>query len=134
MANPIKLSANESPLGPSPKAVEAYLAAADSLAIYPDGSALALREALAAQHGLNPDQIVCGFGSDELLQLLPQAYAGPGDEVIHTAHGFLVYKLAATAAGATAVSVPEPNLVADVDAILAAVTEKTENCFFGQSE
>ena len=129
VANPIKLSANESPLGPSPKAVEAYLAAADSLAIYPDGSALALREALAAQHGLNPDQIVCGFGSDELLQLLPQAYAGPGDEVIHTAHGFLVYKLAATAAGATAVSVPEPNLVADVDAILAAVTEKTKIVF-----
>ncbi|MGC6512111.1 MAG: histidinol-phosphate transaminase [Parvibaculales bacterium] len=127
--NPVKLSANETPLGPSPLAVEAYKAAADSLEIYPDGAALALREALAEKHGLDVGKIVCGFGSDELLQLLPQAYAGPGDEVIHTAHGFLVYKLAATAAGARAVSVAEPELTADVDLILEAVSQNTKIVF-----
>ncbi|MGC6472765.1 MAG: histidinol-phosphate transaminase [Parvibaculales bacterium] len=127
--NPVKLSANESPLGPSPLAVAAYKTAADNLEVYPDGAALALREVLAEKHGLDVDKIVCGFGSDELLQLLPQAYAGPGDEVIHTAHGFLVYKLAATAAGAKAISVPEPQLTADVDLMLAAVTQNTRIVF-----
>jgi len=127
--SPIKLSANETPLGPSPLAVEAYRTVADALEVYPDGSALALRQALADRHNLDVDKIVCGFGSDELLQLLPQAYAGPGDEVIHTAHGFLVYKLAATAAGARAVSVAEPELTADVDLILAAVTPATKIVF-----
>lgn len=126
---PIKLSANETPLGPSPFALEAYKSAAESLEIYPDGAALALRQALADKHNLDVEKIVCGFGSDELLQLLPQAYAGPGDEVIHTAHGFLVYKLAATAAGARAVSVMEPELTANVDLLLGAVTQNTKIVF-----
>jgi histidinol-phosphate aminotransferase len=124
-----KLSSNESPLGASPKAIGAYRAAAGELERYPDGSASALREALAAQHGLNAERIVCGAGSDELLSLLAQAYLSAGEEAIHSAHGFLVYPIVIRASGARAVAVPEKNLVADVDAILASVTAKTRMVF-----
>ena len=96
----MKLSANESALGPSPKAVAAYRKAANSLAIYPDGESLALRETLAAHHGLPVERIVCGAGSDELLYNLARAYAGPGDEVLYSEHGFNIYPIAARCAGA----------------------------------
>jgi histidinol-phosphate aminotransferase len=122
---PIKLSSNESALGPSPKAVEAVRAEAHNLARYPDGSAAALRMALATHYGLNAGRIVCGAGSDELLSLIANVYLGPGTEAIYTAHGFLVYPIATKAAGATPVVVPETNLHTDVDAILAAVTDRT---------
>ncbi len=129
VANPVKLSANETPLGPSPKAVAAYRAVADALAAYPDGNAAELRAALAAKHGLAENQIICGAGSDELLQLLAFAYAGAGDEVLATEHGFLVFQLAASAAGATPVPVAEVGLTAHVDNILAAVTGRTKIIF-----
>lgn len=125
----IKLSSNEGALGPSPKAMEAYRAAAETLHRYPDGHATALREALAARHGLEADRIVCGAGSDEIISLLCQAYAGPGGEVVHSAHGFLMYALSTKAAGGTPVSVPERNLVADVDGLLAAVNDDTRIVF-----
>ena len=124
-----KLSSNESPLGASPKAIEAFRAMADRLEFYPDGAAHDLREALAARHGLNPDRIVCGNGSDELLELLAHAYLGPGDEAIHTEHGFLVYPIAIKANGATPVVAPEKNLTADVDAILERVSGRTKMVF-----
>ncbi len=124
-----KLSSNEQPLGASPAAVAAYQTAASSLALYPDGSATALRGALAARYGLNAAHIVCGAGSDELLQLLAHAYLGPGDEAIYSQHGFLVYPIAIASSGATAVVAPEKNLVADVDAILALVTARTRMVF-----
>src|SRR5690606_24331634 len=117
------------PLGPSPRAVEAFRAAADTLALYPDGSATRLRTALARHYGLNADRIVCGAGSDELLSLLAYAYLGPGDEAIHTRHGFLVYEIAIRAAGATPVVAPEMDLKADVDAILDRVGERTRIVF-----
>ena len=98
----IKLSSNETPLGPSPHAVEAYREAAHRLDRYPDGSYASLREALGAFYGLNPAHIVCGNGSDELFHVLAQAYLGPGDEAIYTEHGFLVYRIAILAAGARA--------------------------------
>ena len=120
-----KLSSNETPFGPSPKAVEAFRAAAADLEIYPDGGARALREAIARAHGLDPARIVCGAGSDELLSLLAHAYVGPGDEGLFTEHGFLVYRIAILAAGGTPVVAPETNLTADVDAILARVTDRT---------
>jgi len=120
-----KLSSNETPLGPSPLAVEAYRASADKLHVYPDGSSRILREAIAAAYGLNPDRIICGNGSDELLTLLAQTYLLPGDEAIFTEHGFLVYRIAILAAGATPVVVPERDFRADVDAILGAVTRRT---------
>ncbi len=121
----VKLSSNETPLGPSPRAVEAYLAQAAHLSRYPDGSARPLREALAKLYGLDAARIVAGSGSDELLNLLAQAYLGPGDEAIYSEHGFLVYKIAILARGATPVPAPERDLTADVDAILARVTDAT---------
>ncbi len=125
----IKLSSNETPLGPSPLAVEAYREAACHLDRYPDGSHTALREALGAAHGLDPALIVCGNGSDELFHVLAQAYLGAGDEAIYTEHGFLVYRIAILAAGATPVIAPERNLTADVDAILGCVTPRTRAVF-----
>jgi len=124
-----KLSSNETPLGASPQAIQAYLAEAERLHDYPDGSATALREAIGRMYGLDPDRIVCGAGSDDLLNLLARAYLKDGDEAIHTTHGFLVYPIATLGAGATPVVAPEKDFTADVDAILAKVTERTKIVF-----
>jgi histidinol-phosphate aminotransferase len=124
-----KLSSNENPFGASPKAIEAARAAAEKLAVYPDGSATRLREAIARKYGLDPRRIVCGNGSDELLEMLAQAYVGPGDEGIFCEHGFLVYRIAILTAGGTPVVAKERDLTADVDAILACVTERTKIVF-----
>ncbi|MBZ9793671.1 histidinol-phosphate transaminase [Rhizobium sp. 3T7] len=129
VARVYKLSSNETPLGASPKAIEAFRNAASSLERYPDGQATELREAIAAVHGLNPANIMCGNGSDELLGLLCHVYLGPGDEGIITEHGFLVYKIQIMGAGATPVVVKEKDATVDVDAILAAVTPKTKIVF-----
>jgi histidinol-phosphate aminotransferase len=128
-ARPIRLASNESALGPSPRAMAAYAALAPEIHRYPDGGADALRRALARHHGLDPERIVCGNGSDELIGLLTKAYAGPGDEVLYARHGFLMYPIAATSAGATPVAAPERNLTADVDALLKAVTPRTRILF-----
>ncbi len=125
----IKLSSNETPLGPSPMAIDAFKSAAERLEIYPDGSAHTLRDAIAAHYGLNPAHIVCGAGSDELLNLLAHAYLGPRDEAIYTEHGFLVYKIATLASGATPVIAQEQNFTADVDSILEKVSERTKAVF-----
>jgi histidinol-phosphate aminotransferase len=124
-----KLSSNETPIGPSPKAVEAFKSAADALEIYPDGQASSLREAIAEVHGLNAANIMCGNGSDELLGLIAHVFLSAGDEAIITEHGFLIYKIQTLAAGATPVIVKERDERADVDAILAAVTPKTKAVF-----
>lgn len=124
-----KLSSNETPLGPSPKAIEAIGASAQELALYPDGSALKLRAAIGARFGLDPGRLVCGAGSDELLSMLAYAYLGAGDEGLFSEHGFLVYRIAILAAGATPVVAPETDLTADVDALLARVTPRTKMVF-----
>jgi len=124
-----KLSSNETPLGPSPAVDAAIAEVATRLALYPDGAAHRLRDAIARAHGLNPDNILCSNGSDELLGLICQAYLRPGDEGVFTEHGFLVYKIQIMAAGATPVVVPETGYRADVDAILAAVTVRTRVVF-----
>jgi histidinol-phosphate aminotransferase len=121
-----KLSANETPFGPSPKAIEAYKAAADHLEDYPEGTSKVLREAIGRAFGLDPDRIICGAGSDEILNLLAHTYLAKGDEAISTAHGFLVYPIATRANGATNVVAPETDLTADVDAILHRVTPRTK--------
>jgi histidinol-phosphate aminotransferase len=124
-----KLSSNETPLGPSPRAVAAYQTVAAHLQDYPDGSATDLREAIGRAFGLDPDRIVCGAGSDDLLNLLARAYLADGDEAIHTTHGFLVYPIATLGTGAKPVVAPETDYTANVDAILAAVTKKTKIVF-----
>ena len=124
-----KLSSNESPLGPSPQAIAAFKSAAEGLELYPDGTARRLREAIAARYGLDPARIICGCGSDDLLNLIAHAYVGPGDEAVISAHGFLVYKIAVEAAGGTPVAVPERDLTANVDAILAGITPRTRIVF-----
>ena len=124
-----KLSSNETPLGASPKAVEAFKTLADQLELYPDGSSTALREAIAGATGLSSDRLICGCGSDELLHLLAQAYLGPGDEGIYSQYGFLVYPIAIKSFGAKPVVVPEKDFMTDVDGILAAVTERTRIVF-----
>jgi histidinol-phosphate aminotransferase len=129
VTSPIKLCSNENPLGASPYAIAAYKAATESLERYPDGAATVLRQAIARAYGLNPERIVCGAGSDELLNLLARAYLGPGDEAIITEHGFLVYRIATLATGATPVVAPEKDLRTDVDAILARVTPRTTVVF-----
>ncbi|MBL8704380.1 MAG: histidinol-phosphate transaminase [Rhodospirillales bacterium] len=123
------LSANENPLGPSPRAVAAYRALAEKLHRYPEGGSSVLRAALARQYGLDAQRIVCGNGSDELLGLLVHAYAGPGDEVLYSQYGFLMYPIAAKANGATPVTAPEKDYRADVDAILKRVTPRTKIVF-----
>ncbi|MBU6155572.1 MAG: histidinol-phosphate transaminase [Alphaproteobacteria bacterium] len=124
-----KLSSNETPLGAGRNAIEAFTAASVGLNLYPDGSARALRQAIAETHGLEAGRIICGNGSDEILHLLPQIYAGPGDEILFSAHGFLVYPIATLAAGATPVVVPEPDLRTDVDGFLRHATDRTRIAF-----
>jgi histidinol-phosphate aminotransferase len=129
VARVFKLASNETPLGPSPKAVAAYRAVGEHLAEYPDGAASALREAIGHAFGLDPGRIVCGAGSDDLLNLIADAYLSDGDEAIHTTHGFLVYSIAILGSGATPVVAAEKNYTADVDAMLAAVSKRTKVVF-----
>lgn len=125
----IRLASNESPIGPSPRASSAFAALAEDLHRYPDGGSQALRRALGRVHDLDPDRIVCGDGSDELIANLARAYAGPGDEILYSRHGFLMYPLAGLACGATLVTSPEPELRVDVDGLLARVTAATRIVF-----
>ncbi|MEO1016728.1 MAG: histidinol-phosphate transaminase [Pseudomonadota bacterium] len=125
----IKLSSNESALGPSPRAIEAFRQTAQELHRYPDGGSQALRSALGRRFNLDPEQLCCGAGSDELIALLTRAYAGPGDEVLYSQHGFLMYRLSALGAGAHPVAASEENLRASPANILAHVTSRTRLVF-----
>jgi len=124
-----KLSANESPLGPSPRAVQALRDMAHEIALYPEGSSAQLREAIGAQHGLDPARIIMGAGSDNILELLALAYIGPGDEGLYSQYGFLEYKIVTLAAGGVPVVAPETNFTANVDALLERVTDRTKIVF-----
>jgi histidinol-phosphate aminotransferase len=125
----LKLSSNENPFGPSPKAIAAYAGTAGALHRYPSTDHAELRAAIGAVHGLDPALIICGAGSDEILTFLCQTFAGVGDEVIHTEHGFAMYRISALAAGATPVEVAERDRTVDVDLILQAVTDRTRLVF-----
>ncbi len=129
MGRVMKLSSNEAALGPSPLAGAAYAQVAAQLERYPAGDSLELRTAIAEVHGLDPARVICGCGSDEMFALVARAYAGPGDEIIHTQYGFSIFAIYAKGVGATPVAVREKNLTADVDAILAAVTPATKLVF-----
>ena len=125
----IKLSSNEGAFGVPPGAVAAVQALAGEQHRYPDGAALALRQAIGAKFGLDPARIVCGAGSDDLIYMLCLAYGGPGTELIMSRHGFSIYKVAGTYAGCGVVMAPERELTADVDALLAAVGPATRLVF-----
>jgi histidinol-phosphate aminotransferase len=129
VSNVVKLSSNENPFGPSERAKDVFLRTVHQLHRYPSTDHGNLRQAIADVHGLDPERIICGAGSDEIITFLCQSYAGLGDEVIHTEHGFLMYRISTLAVGATPVEVPERERTADVDAILAACTKKTKLVF-----
>lgn len=120
-----KLSSNEGALGPSPKAMAAYAKAASELHRYPDGDSAGLRAAIGRHYGLDAKRIICGAGSDELLNLLVRAYCGPGDELLYSQFGFLMYPINALGVGATPIAAPERDHRTDIDALLAKVTDKT---------
>lgn len=125
----LKLSSNENPLGAPQTALAALREAAGAVHRYPSTDHAGLRAAIGEVHGLDPERIICGVGSDEVLQFVCQAFSGPGDEIIHTEHGFSMYPILAHMAGATPVKVPEVERVVDVDAILGAVTQRTRVVF-----
>lgn len=125
----IKLSSNEGALGASPRVREALVLAASSTELYPDGGCVALREALGRSFNLDPARIVCGAGSDELIGMLVHAYAGPGDTMVQSAYGFLMYAIYGKSAGVETILAPETNLTADVEAMIAAVTPSTRLVF-----
>lgn len=127
--NVVKLSSNENPLGPCEAAIDAFRRASFDLHRYPSSDHARLRAAIAEVHGIAPDRIICGAGSDEIITFLCQAYAGPDTEVIHTEHGFGMYRISALAAGAIPIEVAERERVTDVDALLAACTDKTRLVF-----
>lgn len=120
-----KLSSNETPFGPSPKAVAAAEKALKNVSIYPEETARDLRIALGEFYGLDPARFVCDNGSNELLTMIANCYLRPKDEVVMSTHGFLVYKIATLANSATPIEVPEPDLKMDVDAVLECVTGNT---------
>ncbi|MEL6572057.1 MAG: histidinol-phosphate transaminase [Pseudomonadota bacterium] len=124
--NVLKLSSNENPLGPSDSAKEAIRRAAHDLNRYPSTDHAGLRDAIGEVWGLDPARVFCGVGSGEVLKLLADAYAGPGDEILFTEHGFSMYPIYAHACGATPVQVTETDRVTDVDKLLAGCTDKTK--------
>ncbi len=129
MSRVIKLSSNEGAFVPPASVRDAYIRAADQLNRYPDGSSAELRHAIGARYGLDPDRIVCGTGSEELITLLCHAYAGPGATIVMSHHGFSMYRISGTYAGSQVVKAPERNYVASVDNMLAAVTPDTRLVF-----
>lgn len=129
VAEVLKLSSNENPFGPGDKARVAFERASTQLHRYPSTDHADLRGAIAKVHDLDMDRIICGVGSDEILAFLCQAYAGPGDEVLYTEHGFGMYKIYGRSVGATTIEVGETDRVLDVDKILAGCTERTRLIF-----
>ncbi|SLN27188.1 Histidinol-phosphate aminotransferase 2 [Pseudoruegeria aquimaris] len=129
MSDVVKLSSNENPFGASETVQEVIRRAALSVHRYPSTDHAELRAAIAEVHGLDAERIICGVGSDEIITFLCQAYAGPGDEVLYTEHGFLMYRISAHAVGATPVEAKERERTVDVDALLAACTERTKLVF-----
>lgn len=125
----LKLSSNENALGFSTKALQAYFDHAKDIYRYADGSSTALREALAKKNNINPQQIVCGAGSDEIISLLTCAFAGVDDEIIYSEHGFLMYPISAKRVGAKAIKAKEVNLKTNIDSILNSITKKTKIIF-----
>ncbi len=129
IAEPVKLSANENALGSSPKAQAAYTAAAQNLHMYPDPNAGIVRAAIAERYRLEPERLIFGCGSDEVFQILNQAYLEPGDNIVQGKHGFAAFAIGARACQAQVRSAPEPDYRIDVDELLACVNDRTRIVF-----
>jgi len=130
----IDLSLNESSFGASPKALAASLERSERLHRYPDPASTELRQALGEAYGLNPDQLVCGNGSEELLDVIGRLFARPGDEIVFSERGFMQFPIVARRVGATEVKAPERDLVPDVDGLLDRITNKTKILFLGHPD
>lgn len=129
IATPVKLSANENPLGSSPKAQEAYASAAQNLHVYPDPKAMIVRAAIAERFGLEPERLIFGCGSDEVFQLLNQTFLEPGDNMVQGEYGFAAFAIGARACGGEVKYAKEPGYRIDVDELLKAVDERTRLVF-----
>lgn len=125
VAKPMKLSSNENMLGAGEKARAAYAAALDNIHIYPDGRANKLRAAVAELHGLEPERLIFGNGSDEVFALLNQTYLTAGDNIVTGQYGFLAYRISALANEAQVKLAPEPDLKATPEALLEQVDDRT---------
>ncbi len=132
VADPVKLSSNENILGPSPAAKAAFAAAADTLHIYPDSRANDLRAAVAARYGLEPERLVFGDGTDEVLHLLNQVFIEPGDNIVMGEYGFAAYAIGAMACQGEVRRTAEPGFKPSVEALLAAVDHRTRLMFLTQ--
>jgi histidinol-phosphate aminotransferase len=128
-ASIVKLASNENPRGPSPKAREAVMAASAGITRYPDGNGFALKSALATRFGVGTDQIVLGNGSNDVLELVTQAFLRPGDEAVYAEHAFAVYPLATQARGATGIEVKARNFGHDLVAMARSITPRTRVVF-----
>lgn len=125
----IKLSSNENSLGSSKSAIESYKNASNELFRYPDGPSYELRNAIAKKYGIEEEKITCGAGSDEIISLLIESFAGVGDETIQSEYSFLMYEISATKFGAQAVKAKEKNLKTDIDAIINLISNRTKIIF-----
>jgi len=125
----VKLASNENPRGPSQAVRAAIAAATEDLSRYPDGNGFALKAALAARYRVAADQIVLGNGSNDVLELVTQAFLRPGDQTVYSRHSFAVYPLATQARGATGIEVPAKDYGHDLPAMRAAITRTTRIVF-----
>jgi len=127
--NPIKLSANESALGPSPKAIQVFKNDKDNIFKYPESDSNSLREVLSEKFNIDFKRIICGSGSDQIFDLTCRLFVEPGDEVIVTEFGFIMHRIYASLHKAKVVLAKEKNFKASVDEILKKVTSKTKIVF-----
>src|ERR1700737_2399236 len=122
----VKLASNENPLGPSPIALKAMQEALQRAPFYPDGGGYHLRAGIAAKFGLNPENVMLGTGSNEIIEFLGHAFLRPDDNIVTAEHAFVVYKILAKLFGAETIEVPDPNLTHDLPAMAAAIDERTK--------
>ena len=127
--NPIKLSANESALGPSPKAIHAFEKDKNKIFKYPESDSNSLRDIISKKFNIDTNRIICGAGSDQIFDLTCHLFIEPGDEVVVTEFGFIMHKIYASLYKAKVILAKEKNFKASVDEILKKVTNKTKIVF-----
>ena len=129
IVNSVKLASNENPLGPSPKAVDAMRAKLEQLNLYPDGDCYYLKQGLSRKLGVDPETLIFGNGSNEIIELAARTFLRPGDEAVMAEQAFVVYQLIVQAVGAQSRAVPLKNFTHDLPALAGAVTPRTRMIF-----